>query len=105
MTLKKKKSGKVKKLTKAELSEGMEEGQAGNQADLKIDMPTKEQDHLMNGEGGQIDTTQLSKKQLFLIRPPNRIVTLISGPFPGRNPSVFFPYPLFLNKKREIPHN
>jgi hypothetical protein len=41
-----------------------------------------------------------SLKEAFLRRPPNPIVTLHYGPIQGRPPTIFFPYPPFLKKKR-----
>lgn len=43
---------------------------------------------------------QISKKQLFLQRPPNNIIVLNYGPIPGRKPTVFFNYPSFLKMQR-----
>ena len=42
----------------------------------------------------------ISKKILFLKRPPNNHVILQYGPIAGRPPTIFFPYPQFLNTNR-----
>jgi len=38
----------------------------------------------------------LNKKQLFLLKPPNKTIILNYGPIPGRPPTIFFSYPAFL---------
>lgn len=43
---------------------------------------------------------QISKKQLFLARPPSNTIILCYGPIPGRQPTVFFNYPPFLKMQR-----
>jgi len=43
---------------------------------------------------------KLKKKYMLMLKPPNRTVILNYGPIPGRPPSIFFSYPLFLNKQR-----
>jgi hypothetical protein len=42
----------------------------------------------------------ISKKQLFLQRPPNNVIVLNYGPIPGRVPTIFFNYPSFLKMQR-----
>jgi hypothetical protein len=42
----------------------------------------------------------ISKKQLFLSRPPNNTIILNYGPIPGRQPTIFFSYPPFLKMQR-----
>jgi hypothetical protein len=42
----------------------------------------------------------ISKKQLFLQRPPNNTIVLNYGPIPGRQPTIFFNYPSFLKMQR-----
>jgi hypothetical protein len=43
-----------------------------------------------------------SLKEAFLRRPPNNIITLVDSLIPGRQSSIFFNYPPFLNIKREF---
>lgn len=43
-----------------------------------------------------IDLTGMSKKEIFLMRPPNNTIILNYGPIPGRQPTIFFSYPTFL---------
>ena len=40
---------------------------------------------------------KLKKKHLLMMQPPNRTIILNYGPIPGRPPTIFFSYPLFLN--------
>ena len=42
----------------------------------------------------------LSKKQLFLLKPPSKTIILNYGPIPGRPPTIFFSYPAFLKMQR-----
>jgi len=49
--------------------------------------------HLLTGQ-------KLKKKYMLMLKPPNRTVILNYGPIPGRPPSIFFSYPLFLNIQR-----
>ena len=45
-------------------------------------------------------TSDMTKKEIFLKRPPNNRIVLNYGPIPGRAPSVFFNYPPFLKMQR-----
>ena len=51
-------------------------------------------------EDNNIDLTGLSKKEIYLMRPPNNTIILNYGPIPGRQPTVFFSYPTFLKMQR-----
>ena len=42
----------------------------------------------------------ISKKILFLKKPPNNHVIIQFGSIQGRPPTIFFPYPQFLNMNR-----
>lgn len=46
------------------------------------------------------DGTPLTKKQLFLLKPPSNTIILNYGPIPGRPPTIFFSYPAFLKIQR-----
>ena len=45
-------------------------------------------------------TKDMTKKEIYLRRPPNNKVVLNYGPIPGRAPSIFFNYPPFLKMQR-----
>lgn len=45
-------------------------------------------------------TSDMTKKEIFLKRPPNNKIVLNYGPIPGRAPSIFFNYPPFLKMQR-----
>ena len=42
----------------------------------------------------------MTKKEIYLKRPPNNKIVLNYGPIPGRAPSIFFNYPPFLKMQR-----
>lgn len=45
-------------------------------------------------------TADMSKKEIYLKKPPNNKIVLNYGPIPGRAPSIFFNYPPFLKMQR-----
>ena len=91
---KKKKSRGKSKRTTQDMTQINEANESNDEdAALPINEPIKQQEATQQIAG-------LSKKEMYLMRPPNNTIILNYGPIPGRQPTVFFSYPAFLKMQR-----